>query len=101
MNEHPSIRLHSPEAQEALERMLIDTGTPATEVQVFKASKMKHFESDFFWPIMFWLCMITLLVAGNIGGAYFRAEAFNRRTGQNVSTWDALWLPLRLEGSSK
>lgn len=33
-----------------------------------------------------------------VGSAYFEAEAYNRATGQHVSTWDALWLELRVEG---
>ena len=33
--------------------------------------------------------------------AYFEAEAFNRHTGQNVSTWDAMFLELRIQDDGK
>ena len=33
--------------------------------------------------------------------SYFEAEAFNRHTGQNVSTWDALFLELRIQDDGK
>lgn len=34
--------------------------------------------------------------------SYFEAQAFNRATGSNVSTWDAMWVELRVqEGTSR
>jgi hypothetical protein len=30
--------------------------------------------------------------------AYYEADAYNRVTGANVSTWDALFLELRVDG---
>lgn len=31
-------------------------------------------------------------------GAHFEARAFERVTGKHVSTWEAVWLELRVEG---
>jgi hypothetical protein len=33
--------------------------------------------------------------------SHFEAAAFNRATGKNVSTWDAMWVELRVEGEGK
>lgn len=33
--------------------------------------------------------------------SHFEAAAFNRATGKNVSTWDAMWVELRVEGQGK
>lgn len=31
--------------------------------------------------------------------SYFEARAFNRVTGKSVSTWDAMWIDLRVQSS--
>lgn len=36
-----------------------------------------------------------------VGGSYFEAQAFNRVTGKNVSTWDAMWLDLRVQENTE
>lgn len=36
-----------------------------------------------------------------IGGAYFEAQAYERVTGKHVSTWDAIFLDLRVEESTR
>lgn len=33
--------------------------------------------------------------------SYFEATAFNHATGADVSTWDAMWIELRVEGKGK
>ena len=33
--------------------------------------------------------------------SYFEARAFNRVTGKNVSTWDAMFIELRVQEPSK
>jgi hypothetical protein len=33
-----------------------------------------------------------------IVSSYFEAQAFNRLTGKNASTWDAMWVELRVDG---
>ena len=48
----------------------------------------------------------VLIIGGAIGfmlglwwvAAYMEASTYNRVTGANVSTWDALWIELRVQG---
>lgn len=50
-------------------------------------------------------CLFSLLLLFFFGPwitkSYFEAAAFNRATGKNVSTWDAMWIELRVEGEGK
>ncbi len=49
--------------------------------------------------LMVALILVVLLAApvSWIAGSYFEAEAYNRHTGANVSTWDAMWIELRVQ----
>jgi hypothetical protein len=42
---------------------------------------------------------ITLAVV--VGSAHMEAKAFNKVTGKNVSTWDAIFLDLRVQEEVK
>ncbi len=44
----------------------------------------------------FAICMAVAFL-----NAHLQARAFNRATGSNVSTWDAMFVPLRVEGRPK
>ena len=33
--------------------------------------------------------------------SYMEAQAFNRVTGKSVSTWDAMWIELRVQENSQ
>jgi multisubunit Na+/H+ antiporter MnhB subunit len=44
---------------------------------------------------------IVLSLAAWVVPSYFEAQAYNRVTGSNVSTWDAMWIELRVQGGSK
>lgn len=33
--------------------------------------------------------------------SYMEARAYNRITGKNVSTWDAMWVDLRVQSEAK
>lgn len=46
----------------------------------------------------FWLATGLFAIGIIVGSAYFEASSYNRITGSNVSTWDALWLDLRVNG---
>jgi len=52
--------------------------------------------------ITFELCCLALLVLAGFSiwpvQSYFEARAYNRLTGSDVSTWDAMWIELRVEG---
>lgn len=51
----------------------------------------------------FWIIAAILLIA--LGGwataSYFEAQAFNHATGKSVTTWDAMWIELRVQESAK
>ena len=36
-----------------------------------------------------------------VGKSFFEAMAFNAATGKNVSTWDAMFIELRIQEQSK
>ncbi len=44
---------------------------------------------------------IALLAGFVWAQAHFEAAAFNNATGKNVSTWDAIWIDLRVQGEGK
>lgn len=45
--------------------------------------------------------VVLLLIGVAWAQAHFEAAAFNNATGKNVSTWDALWIDLRVQGEGK
>jgi hypothetical protein len=94
----PVILLHpnaySQSRDDDMERTKIDHGTQSMEVKVARAKPKAG---------GFLKCVVAIVFAAIVGGtyvvgAYFEAEAFNRLTGKNVSTWDALFLELRIDG---
>ena len=49
------------------------------------------------------LAFVGILVAAAlvwIGMSAMEARAFNRATGRDVSTWDAMWIQLRVQGAA-
>lgn len=45
--------------------------------------------------------MLAIPVALWVFLAKMEANAYNRVTGANISTWDAMWIQLRVDGKSK
>lgn len=45
---------------------------------------------------MFIIGIFFIPIAGWVGKSYFEAKAYERVTGKEVSTWDAMWLELRV-----
>lgn len=47
--------------------------------------------------------LLTLVVAAVVwvGVSWLEASSFNRVTGKNVSTWDAMWIDLRVQEAPK
>ena len=43
------------------------------------------------------LVVLMLIVALVWGGAVMEAKTYNRITGSDVTTWEALWIELRLD----
>lgn len=50
-----------------------------------------------FWGVVF----VLLLVGGWVLKSSLEAEAYNHVTGKNVSTWDAMFLDLRVQSEPK
>jgi hypothetical protein len=42
-----------------------------------------------------------LLPFGYVVASYMEASAYNRVTGKHVSTWDAMWVDLRVTGEAR
>jgi hypothetical protein len=45
--------------------------------------------------------IFALAIGFKLIGSYFEASAYNRATGSNVSTWDAMWIELRVQAGPK
>lgn len=56
-------------------------------------------------PVGFLLSIFGALIMFCFGGwileSYMEAKSYNRVTGQNVSTWDAMWIELRVQDSPR
>ena len=54
-------------------------------------------------------CLFAFIAAAVIGtvlsawviSSHYEAKAFNRVTGKNVATWDAMWIELRVQEGSQ
>ena len=44
------------------------------------------------------ILVIVVYLVSFVGHAYFEARAYERVTGKKVSTWDAMFLQLRVQG---
>lgn len=44
---------------------------------------------------------LAICAAGAVFSAYMEAAAYNRVTGKNVTTWDAIWVDLRIQSEAK
>lgn len=64
---------------------------------------MRHRYAEF--DVVFVLMFIAILALASVVfwfiPSYFEARAFNRTTGNNVSTWDAMWIELRVQEGVK
>ena len=58
-------------------------------------------KNDFFWlqVLVVSACIVGFIAFWAIASS-FEAAAFNRVTGKNVSTWDAMWVELRVQDSA-
>ena len=53
------------------------------------------------WATVLMVGFAALLVSGHVLHSYMEAAAYNRVTGDNVSTWDAIWVELRVQAEPK
>lgn len=52
-------------------------------------------------PVLGCCLLLVFLVGGPyVVKSYFEAKAYERVTGKHVTTWDAMFLQLRIEGCS-
>lgn len=56
--------------------------------------KLHHYV--LFLAAVFALCCVPWVVS-----SYFEAQSYNRLTGANVTTWDAMWIDLRVQAEPK
>ena len=47
--------------------------------------------------VVIFLLIIAFAVGVGLIASYFEAEAFNEMTGENVSTWQAMFVELRVQ----
>lgn len=45
--------------------------------------------------------LLAIACGGWVVSSYFEARAYNRVTGEDVSTWDAMWVELRVQSGPK
>lgn len=51
------------------------------------------------WPVI--IGGVVLMVVWWVAYSYFEASAYNRVTGKSVSTWDAMFVPLRVQDDAE
>ena len=57
---------------------------------------------EFTVPIVLLVAVVVLFLSVIvIVPAYFEAKTYNKLTGANATTWDALWVELRVQNSTK
>jgi len=67
------------------------------KMEMFDEEEKQQIKQVFKWVGLVVVVSALLAVSLRITHSYFEAKAFNRVTGQNVSTWDAYWLELRID----
>ncbi len=54
------------------------------------------------WPTLAAIAVLVLAIPGPwVVKSYFEAQAYNRLTGAHATTWDAMWVELRVQQSPK
>lgn len=51
--------------------------------------------------ILFFVILFALITSIGVTHSYFEAKAFNEATGKNVTTWQAIFLDLRIMEPAK
>ena len=55
----------------------------------------------FFVMVVMMVAVLLLGIGLKAVSSHFEAAAYNRATGSNVSTWDAMWIELRVQAEPK
>lgn len=61
----------------------------------------KEEKAPFGCMVMLAVAVIAFIVGIWIFASYMEARSYNRVTGENVSTWDAMWIELRVQSEPK
>ena len=48
------------------------------------------------WCVGLLTLLVVVCVAGWVGQSYFESQTYNRLTGAHTTTWDAMWVELRV-----
>ncbi len=76
---------------------LRSAGELRAEVRKLRAELARR-DARFVWSVVVGLAWIVLVPAVWIGKSYQEAATFRRLTGREVSTWDAMFVELRVDG---
>lgn len=49
------------------------------------------------YGVLIVMAMILILVGCWVGASHFEAQSYNKLTGNDVTTWDAMWVQLRVQ----
>lgn len=52
---------------------------------------------DYFLLISIFVIFLLIFVCSWIFQSHMEAQSFNKITGENISTWDAMWVQLRID----
>ena len=59
---------------------------------------MNFIERNPIWSmVLFAATLILAMIVVWVTKSHFEAQAYNNVTGKNVSTWDAMWIELRVQ----
>lgn len=54
------------------------------------------------WPLILFIVGGLVVAVGIwVGMSHMEAKSYNRVTGSSVSTWDAMWIDLRVQAGPK
>ena len=59
---------------------------------------MRDKKNETYLTVLAFVLVISIVLGCIFGHAYFEAKAYERVTGKKVSTWDAIFLELRVQG---
>jgi hypothetical protein len=77
------------------------------EAQIAAAQRRRRAQRrrDAWWNVALWsgtVVVVALIVyLAWVLPSSLEARAFNRATGKNVTTWEAMWVDLRVQGEAK
>lgn len=65
------------------------------------SQNVKQFEPGLGCIVAMFVAIVVVCVSWWVFRSSMEAAAYNRATGSNVSTWDAMWIELRVQAGPK